>query len=229
MPFISLLKTWLYIALILIFLRRDEIFHKRRRTQKPWGHPFPGTLGSQIPQALKWTTFFRNMTSLADLPLSSLFYSNTLLSPQDQAAFASKAFCFPQTRHGHVRRQIRTEHLLPELPQNDFRNPARLSWWWRQSEEGEGRSRGVSAPERWPASQVTCDTHPQSRRDPSLAALSSWGQLISGSCFHHLPSKQQKGSCKSHWKCKNAYSYPQNLVPGKQLKGNSILGYGLHE
>lgn len=67
------------------------------------------------------------------------------------------------------------------------------------------------------------------QKGPSLTVLSSWGQVIGGISLHHLLSKQQKGSCKSHWKCKNAYSYPENLVPGKQLKGNSILGYGLHE
>lgn len=58
----------------------------------------PRTLGlcSQISQALKWTTSFWNVTSLAELPLPSFFYSNTSPSPQDQAAFVSKAFALPR-------------------------------------------------------------------------------------------------------------------------------------
>lgn len=114
----------------------------------------------------------------------------------------------------------------PTAPMKQFPNPAHLSWKWLESEEGKGGNSGVSAPGRWLLPRSSSE-----QKEPStlFCGIKYLGTSDQWEFFHHSLSKQQKGSCKSHWKCLTACSYRHNLVLGIQLKENSIRGYVLHE
>lgn len=136
--------------------------------------------------------------------------------------FCVQGFCSPQTCHGPIRRQRRTEDHLPQLTWNHF-----LTQLICQEGGGsQGRKRGEAGVylflegDGFPG-------HLQSRRDPLLRHGTSGNKLSVGEFFYHLLSKQQKGSCKLH--CKTACSYRYNLVLGIQLNENSVRGYVLQE
>lgn len=191
MPFISLWRLDFMEPGISILEEGRDISQvsKDREALRPL--TFPGSLGPQISQALKWATSFWNMTALADFPLSSVFYSYPSLPPQDHGAFLSKAFCFPQTCHSHVRKQIRTATV------------ERFPLVVKVATARGGEKQGCIC--SW---KVTCFSgHLQQasseQKAPPLLALSIWGQVISGSHFPHWANSRKgaanhTGSVKMH-------------------------------